>query len=145
MADRGWDRETFYTYKQRPWVNRQGAAGGDESKTVAHDGDVLVTFLSMADAILGDMSELQRLLVQESVDKAEVVMGEVARKAKALHDLGVRLRARVPRLHADELSVLDKVYDSIARILNDRRGNILDVAAALAEAKARLQRGSSCD
>ena len=141
MADRGWDRETFFAYKRRPWVNRQGVAASKDEHI--DQSDALVAYLSTADIILGDMSKLQRLLVQESTEEAESVVGEVIRNAKSLYDLGVRLRERLPRLQAGQLVALDKVYDTIAHILNKKEGSIFDVASALAEAKASLSHESS--
>jgi len=130
MADKSWDRRTFDEYKRRPWVIRRA-----ELETGSSRDDPVESYLSTADGILVHLSEIQCLLAERDTARADLVLQRVVKDALKLYSDGIRLRARVPPLRPDQLSVLEAVYEIVARLLNEKSGNLLEIADALARAK----------
>ena len=58
MADRDWDRRTFYEYKRRPWVNRQGASGARPEVESASQAQVEELVAILEDRALRITAEL---------------------------------------------------------------------------------------
>jgi len=110
-----------------------------QSNLVAEE-DALKQYLDTADEILAKLSRLQQLLVQNDMDSAEKIMEYVIDHTITLYDLAVRLRSYVPKLDIEKLSALDKIYEVIAKILNNKQGDIFEFANAISEAKKRINR-----
>lgn len=137
MADREWDRPTFYNYKTNPWVNRHFTPP-NSPREATPENDALLWYMATAKEALNHLSELQRLLAENDIDQAEIVMQSLAERARRLYDLGVALRARTPKLNDEDLTVLDHIYEALALILNKKQGNIFTVAEAIGNAEKHL-------
>jgi uncharacterized protein YqiB (DUF1249 family) len=140
MADRDWDRKTFFAYKAIPWVNRHFTPA-DSANDATPENDALAWYMATAREVLNHFSELQRLLAENDVDQAEIVMQSVSERARRLYDLGVALRARTPKLNVEDFAILDRVYEAVARILNEKQGNVFTVAEAIGNAEKHLDVG----
>jgi hypothetical protein len=140
IADKDWDRATFFAYKAKPWVNRQfNPVQSNSTADVTHESDVVTRYLATGKEVLNHLTELQLLLAQGNVDQAELVMQSLIDRARTLHALGVELRARIPKLATDDLAILDRVYETVASILNEKQGNIFTVAEAIGNAELHLK------
>ena len=104
-------------------------------RTPTHIREYLVT----GRTILEQFAELQRLIGSGQTDEAEIVMQSVIENAKNLHDAGVMLRTVTPAIPENKLNVLDKIYETVAKILNEKQGDIFSVASALSEAENLFQ------
>lgn len=82
-------------------------------------------------------------MASEDLTAADDVLKSVVSKTRALHTVGLRLRALEGAMSADSLAAFDATYEVIARILNNKGGNIFDVAAAINGARDSLRRGAS--
>ena len=118
-------------------MNRRFARSNSASDDTP-ENDAVTSYMATAKEVLNHFSELQRLLAEDDIAQAEIVMQSVADRAKTLYDLGVALRAQTPKLNADGLTVLDRVYEEVARILNEKQGNVFTVAEAIGKAAKYL-------
>jgi len=95
-------------------------------------------FLATADAICLELVKLQSEIQNQHIDAANATLLVAYNGAQALHHCGVRLHMLGDRITDDVMTAFDAVYAIVARLINEKTGNIYDVASATAHAKTVL-------
>lgn len=95
-------------------------------------------FLTEAQSALDGLSAVQFAIASGKIDEANASLEGVIAHAKSLYVRAVDLRSVQPPLTPGCIRALDRVYESLAQILNSKTGNIHDFAAVIGEARSAV-------